>query len=255
MIIPNYRWDHDVTIYDIADVHRGNEAFDASLLEKVVDRVASDKDAFWVSTGDLMECALKDSKSDVYTAMSAEQEYDAIIKELRPIGNKCLGLVESNHHGRFKRATGMSLDKRIMEGLEVGERFLGAMGIIKVTCGRTSYFIAMHHGTGGGHFRGGKVTSLNRFQSIMGGADIYLEGHTHSYDHHIDLCQYIDKKRGLWGAYEAHFVCTGHFIKWDQSYALNLKLKSMPMGVAAIRLKACDAGQFQNKKITVDLFN
>lgn len=63
MIVPSYKSDDDITLYDIADLHRGNGAFDKRLLDKVVDRVATDKQAFWVSTGDLMECALKNSKS------------------------------------------------------------------------------------------------------------------------------------------------------------------------------------------------
>ena len=215
MIVPNYRADSDIKIYDIADLHRGNSAFDKELLDKVVDAIASDKQAFWVSTGDLMEVALKNSKSDVYTAMPPEQEFETLCEELEPIASKCLGIVRSNHHGRFYRETGMSLDKRICEGLGIKDRYLGGLGVIKITCGRPSYFIAMHHGVGGGRLRGSKVTGLNRFGRVIGGADIYLEGHTHSYDHHIDLVYYLDKKRNIWSKHKADFVCTGHFIKWE----------------------------------------
>jgi len=253
MKIPSYKSDDDVKLYDIGDVHRGNIAFDGELLEKVVDEIASDKQAFWVSTGDLLEVALKDSIGDVYSAYSTETEYEYLKEELAPIAHRCLGIVRSNHHRRFEKAVGMSLDKLIARELEVP--FLGALGVIRIKCGAAPYYIAMHHGTGGGKMRGGKTNNTQRLAGIMSGCDLYLEGHTHTFDFFIDDHYYIDKKRRNCILYKAHFVVTGHFLTYFDSYGVDAKYKPSPKGVAVATLYARDTGNMNQKKISGDLFD
>lgn len=255
MRIPKYTFVDSVKIYNLGDVHRGNATCDSDLFKKTIQFISQEKEAFWVSTGDLLEVALKNSKSDVYSAMNPEKEYESIIKELDPIKDKCLGFVESNHHGRFKKDTGMSLDKFICDSLGIKNKFLGAVGLISVVCGSAKYFVAMHHGTGGGRLRGSKTTSLNRFGDILSGADVYMEGHTHSYEHFVDTVNYIDKKRDIVQSFNAHFVTTGHYLKWEGSYAQNLKLKAMPLGCSVVELFPSDYGRYSSKKIKVDLFS
>ena len=55
--------------------------------------------------------------------------------------------------------------------------------------------IAMHHGIGGGRPRGGKVNNLERFETVISIANLYLQGHTHTYDFLYNSTQYIDRKR------------------------------------------------------------
>lgn len=255
MRIPKYSFEEGIKIYNLGDVHRGNKTCNANLFNKTIQQINQEENSRWVSTGDILEVALKNSKSDVYSAMNPEEEFSLITKELTPIKDKCLGIVESNHHARFKKDTGMSLDKYLCKSLGIEDKFLGAVGLISVMCGSAKYYLALHHGVGGGRLRGSKTTSLNRFADVLNGADVYLEGHTHAFDHFVDSINYIDKKRGIVQTFNAHFVTTGHYLEWEGSYAQNMKLKAMPLGCAVAELFPSDYGRYSSKKIKVDLFS
>lgn len=251
MKIRQYNFSGNVRIVNLGDVHRGDSACNDALFRKIIAHIEKDPSCYWVSTGDLLNVALKNSKSDVYSSMSLEDEKNILLKELEPIASKCLSLVASNHHSRFDRETGMSLDALIAGLLNIP--YLGGMGIINVTCDRASYYIAMHHGTGGGGARGSKVNSSEKLEGIAAGADLYLDGHTHSYATWQNISQYIDKKRGLLSEQISHFVTTGHFLNWGDSYAVNMKLKPMPQGSSIVELFAAGAGNATYKRIKSDL--
>jgi hypothetical protein len=240
-----------IKLYNLGDVHRGDRACNDKLFRKIIGMIAQAPNGYWVSTGDLLNVALKASKSDVYGSMSLEEEKDVLRSELAPIAKKCLGVVKSNHHNRFDREVGMSLDRLLCE--LIGLPFLGGLGIMNLTCGRTSYFVAMHHGAGGGGMRGGKANSLQRLAVIVPGADLYLEGHTHTYQSFMDTAHYIDRKRNLMSEGVAHFCTTGHFLEWSGSYAVDLKLPAMPQGAAMIELTGNGLGKITNKKVKMDL--
>lgn len=251
MKITQYTFPGSINLYNLGDVHRGDHACNDALFRKIIDIVERDPVGYWISTGDLLNVALRNSKSNVYGSMSLEDEMSVLLEELEPIAKKCLGIVKSNHHARFDKETGMSLDSILCDRLNIP--FLGALGIINITCNRTSYFTAMHHGTGSSKMRGGKASSLERLSFIVPGADLYLEGHSHSYQALYDTAHYIDRKRNLMSEGIAHFCTTGHFLKWDESYAADHKLQPMPQGAAMIELKGNGLGKIANKKIKIDL--
>jgi hypothetical protein len=113
----------------------------------------------------------------------------------------------------------------------------------------------MHHGVGGGKKRGAKTNGLETLSEIVPGADLYLEGHTHSFDHFIDETTYIDRKRGLLTRFNSTFVTTGHFLNYEKSYAIDYKLPPRPLGAAVIELQGSKYGGHKVKKIKADLFN
>ena len=228
MDIPKYMFNHDLKLYNLGDVHRGDPAHDNYLWKKIINKVHEDKNARWVSTGDLLNVALKNSKSDVYNSKNLNSEWNLLKKELAPISQKCLGFIKSNHHRRFDKETGLSLDSILADALKIP--FLGGMGLIAVQCGRACYYIAMHHGTGGGKKRGSKTNNLETLGEVIPGADLYMEGHTHAFDHFINEVRYIDRKRGGIRQYKATFCVTGHFMEWEDSYAEDMKLIPRPKG-------------------------
>lgn len=252
MRVRQYRFDDTIRLFNIGDIHRGDKCCDVKAFHRVVEEVRRSDDAYWVSTGDLLNVALKTSLSDCYSSLSLEDEKAELIKELSPIAHKCLGFVGSNHHRRLSNATGLNLDKVIANELKIP--YLGKIGLINVTCGRASYFIAMHHGTGGGKRRGGKVNNLEDLASLIPGADVYMEGHTHAFAHFIDEHPYIDRKRNIFSSHPAHFITTGHYLKWDDSYAQDYKLRPMPIGSSIIQLFANGVGVGKNKMVKVDFF-
>jgi len=248
MKLVRYSFEHPIKLYNLGDVHRGDPCHDNKLFKKVINEILEDPYARWVSIGDLCNVALKTSVSSVYKSQNLQEEYDILTKkELVPIADKCLGLVTSNHHRRFDKETGLSFDRLICESL--GIPFLGSLGCISIACGRLVYYVALHHGVGGGKKRGSKANNLFDFSTIMPCADIYMEGHTHSPDYFTEKFHYIDRKRGTIRDYVAHFCVTGHYITWDESYAQDIKLNPKPKGSSVLTLAYNNNGKQCNKKV------
>lgn len=237
---------------NIGDVHRGDSNCNISLFLKAVAEVRDHKDMYWLSTGDLLNVALKTSISDCYTGLSLNNELDAIVKELTSIAHKCLGIVSSNHHRRLKNLTGLDLDLVICNRL--GIPYLGKLALVNVVCGRSAYYIALHHGIGAGRKRGSKANNMQMLSELIPGADIYMEGHTHTHDYFIDEQSYIDRKRIAQVVFPAHFCTTGHFLDYDGSYAEDMKLPRRPQGATVLRLSARVNGAFAEKSVKADFF-
>jgi len=252
MLIKRYNFDTDIQIFNLGDVHRGDNGCNVKLFHKTIKEIKSREQARWVSTGDLLNVALKQSKSDVYKSKPLGEELKLLVEELSEISDKCLGIVESNHHRRFDKEAGMSLDEIICDRLQIP--FLGKMGVMNITCGRASYYVVLHHGTGGGRRRGSKTNSTEELGELIPAADVYMEGHTHSFDHFINEVAYIDKKRNLLMYQQSTFVVTGHYLQWEESYAMDWKLRPRPQGSSVVGLKAVDVGKSEYKKIHVELF-
>lgn len=252
MKIPQYHFNNGVAIFNLGDVHRGDAACNVSALHKTINEIKN-TGAYWVSTGDLLNVAIKSSISDVHGSMSLQKELELLTTELKPIADKCLGFVGSNHHRRINNATGLEFDKVVANNLRIP--YLGKVGLINVTCGGASYFIAMHHGVGGGKRRGGKVNNLEDLSSLIPSADVYLEGHTHAYASFINETPYIDRKRNSLRYYKSHFITTGHYLEWEGSYAQDYKMRPMPNGSSVVELGFAVVGTSNAKSVKSSFFH
>lgn len=248
-----YRAEGDVRLLNLGDVHRGDVTHDNEAFQRVLAFIEDSRDVVWVSTGDLLNVALASSPSDVYRSLSLQEEFDALVKELTPIASRCLGVVASNHHNRFDRAVGMSLDRLLCR--ELGVPYLGKTGVINVVAGRSSYMIAVAHGYGGGRTRGGKTNNLARFAQIYPGADVYLKGHTHTYEFFIGESFVLDRKRAAVRLARSYYVTTGHFLSWRDSYAEQREYEPAPCGAALLTLCARGVGKFSEKRVLCDLIS
>jgi len=243
-----YQFNEPIDIVNLGDIHRGNKNCDTNLLKKNIQKIADTGNMYWVSTGDLLETAIKSSKSSCYESSTPEEELEALAHELEPIKEKCLGFTASNHQNRVRKEVGLSLDKVLAD--RAGLPFIGISAVIKVTCGRCSYFIAMHHGTGGGT-AGNKVNrAINLAQNWLG-ADIYLTGHTHAFSHVTDIQTIVDRKRNKTTNITTHHVTTGHYLIYEGSYAEDLGLKAKPTGSSVVTLGFNETGRQVMKSVEV----
>lgn len=252
-MIIQHHFDHDIDLFNLGDVHRGDQACDVNLYLKVIEEIRRNPFARWVSTGDLCNVALAGSKTGAYFSANVGQEVEDLAKELEPIADKCLGIVSSNHHDRFSRAVGMSLDKLL--GSFIGIPYLGHVGRVAVTCGRATYWIALHHGVGGGRTMGAKANTHDRLMDLAPCYDVYLVGHTHTYMVTPSSQRCPDRKRMKDTTLDQWRVTTGHFLDYDASYAGTLMLREMPKGSSVCNLRASTVGKQQNKQVKTYLFS
>lgn len=246
-MIAQYKFSETVRLYNLGDIHRGNANCNEKFFRETVQRIADEPNAYWISTGDLLECATRHSISDVHAAMSTQEELDVIESELQPIKHKCLGFVSSNHHHRINKETGVSLDR--MVAAHCGLKYLGDTGLINVTVGRGSYYIVLHHGTGGGT-EGNAVNRALKAAGNYQGADVYMSGHTHKSTAVPFNQQIIDRKRGIVRNVLSYSIVTGHCLDWKGSYAERMALKPAPLGFAFVDLGLNENGNEAAKRIT-----
>lgn len=243
--VTQYKEDSEVLLYNLGDVHLGDDACDIDTFLRVVERIRANPKARWVSTGDICNVALTTSKSSPYNSLNLEEELDFAVKTLKPIADKCYGIVSSNHHDRLQKQAGMSLDKVLCSYLSVP--FLGALGSVVITCGRLSHWSVLHHTTGGGTTGGAKMNKQDRLMNLVPGADIYLAGHTHSHMVSTDCQFYLDRKRLTAKMLRQIKVTTGHYINYDSSYAASMMLTPKPKGSSVIRLPYSMSGNDDRK--------
>lgn len=246
MKIQQHTFHHDVELYNLGDIHIGNENCNIKFLKKIIAEIEANPNAHWVSTGDLLEVATTSSVSSTYKADSLQTELDRLCVLLKPIAKKCLGFVASNHHRRLEKETGLSLDCVVANQLRVP--FLGITGVVDITVGRGSYYCVLHHGVGGGAI-GNKVARAMKLAQNFQGADVYLSGHTHGYSHIPFYQNVIDRKRHKTTNILSHIIVTAHFLDYKGSYAEEMGLTPSPVGCSKTTLKLCKSGNQKDKLI------
>ena len=240
-----------IKVLNVGDVHYGNPCCDRKAFKEAIDYIKLEKDCYWISTGDLLEVAIKDSLSDVYKSLNLYDEIKDIVDLLEPIKHKCLGIVGSNHHYRVERKIGLNLDALLCEFLQIP--YLGIIGYLRIIVGNIGYFVALHHGYGAGRTKGSKVNKLENFGNVAKGFDVYMMGHVHFFDFFIDKDLIIDKKHNKVVNCISYYITTSHFLNYRDSYGERLLLDSSPKGCAMITLFG--GNSVKNKKVKVDFFN
>jgi hypothetical protein len=235
-------------LWNLGDVHRGDESCDVDLFQRAIKMIYKSPDTRWISTGDLLNVALKSSKSSPYSSLSLEKEVEELAKDLAPIADKCLGFVGSNHHLRLMRETGLNLDKIIANRL--GIPYLGAIGKLGIFCSTSLFMVAMHHGVGGGKTLGAKANVQDRLRTTIAPCyDLYLLGHTHTYLESDASANLLIRRDVVEITIPQKIVTTAHCLDYDDSYAPDMMLEERPKGFAVITLKGSRSGNQDKKEI------
>lgn len=96
-----------VEIYPIHDLHYGNECFDSHKWNSLAEQILSAPNRFVVFVGDLMENAIPNSKSDMFTQTSTPREQmDFVTSVFRQFKDRTLAIIDGNHE--FNRSTRMA---------------------------------------------------------------------------------------------------------------------------------------------------
>jgi hypothetical protein len=125
--------------------------------------------------------------------MSVVESYLDMEELFNPIIPSCVAVLRGNHGTKWSRQEG---DMIKIIARRWGVPYLGYQGFVvfntkipkpedKLELGKSmysnkSYKIFIHHGAGGGRKRGAKTIRLNEWSQFIE-ADVYLQGHTHTY--------------------------------------------------------------------------
>src|SRR5579859_7408919 len=188
-------------LYPVGDVHLGATACDINDFRRTVQMVAEDRDARWLGLGDMGDFIMPsdprwnmdghDWKRLGYhkgrpTSGNLAVEHVAFIRrELEPIRDKCLGLLDGNHEDAFRKHYFSDPMREIAEAFKV--RHLGYTTLIQLDIAKrgrpdnlwTVNIFAKHGATGGGTI--GNATNSIQRRAAEWEADVYLKGHVHQY--------------------------------------------------------------------------
>ena len=96
-----------IQIIPISDIHIGDKQLNIKMLKSIIQYIKDTPNAYTIINGDLLDMALKTSKSDVYgQAVSPTEQVLAATELLEPIKDKILLIVRGNHEYRNDKDTG-----------------------------------------------------------------------------------------------------------------------------------------------------
>ena len=217
-----------LNIYQHTDAHYFSEGHDKVLHKRFVSKVARDPDARWIDTGDLTDDdrpSTRERRTVMYLDRAEARVLEdndhrnrldkTVIPKLRPIADKCLGLLAGDHFRIY--ANGDNSAQYIARELKVpylGERM--AFASLRVsTVQRPSsvyiYNILARHGKGGPSTSSGDVAGLVR-QNTNWDADLYLGGHTHKENAHPEPFLGVNGKRGGFNRRTRWYIRGGSFL-------------------------------------------
>jgi len=96
-------------IYTLADLHIGDAHCMQQEVERRIKEIQEDPHGLCILNGDLMNTALRNSVSDIYTEMlSPMQQITEMVTMLRPIVGKIIGVTTGNHENRAYRSDALT---------------------------------------------------------------------------------------------------------------------------------------------------
>ena len=223
--IPKY---DTVNIYPLYDVHMG-ERIAENVLKEWRREVLSQPNNYVILGGDLLNMALKNSKSDVYgERMTPGEQIDKMVDFLMPIKDRILGAVPGNHEARLTRDTSIDPTLFIMQLLGLKHRYSPTTCVVWLKVGKGErqipYTIFFYHGSGGGSTVGGKMNGVAKLEQTFD-SDVYVSGHTHisgTFRH-----QFVrrDDRHAKTTLVEHVFVNSNDFVLWHGSYGEGMGMR------------------------------
>lgn len=178
-----------VDLYCVSDIHRGHRMFNERAWHTLLDNIATDRHAYMILNGDLVEAALKSSKfGDTYRTMAPGEERRVLQRELERVKDKILGITAGNHERRPARDSDECPAELIADHLGLPDRYHPVALLLEVAFGtrhnqqgrRTSFTFYVTHGAGGGRRPGAAINRMQELAWIVDGVDGYVMGHVHN---------------------------------------------------------------------------
>lgn len=236
-VLPN------ITIIPISDAHIGDKLSNLKKLKEVLSRIKEETNTYTILNGDLVNVALKNSKSDVYNEEMTPMEQILELSELlKPIRNKILVFGgNGNHEDRITKETSIDIGRVVARELGIEDRYASGMWYLFLSLGEykknrpIKYQITGYHGNVGGRKPGAKINRLEEMSSISI-ADLYIMSHSHKpiiTKNIIYIPEIINKNLNK---KELYFLMTNSFLEYEDGYAEKMGLLPSNTGITEAQL-------------------
>ena len=208
----------------LGDMHIGDELCDLDLIRETIDYVKKNKDCYVILNGDLINNALKTSKSDSYKEqMTIEEEQDLLVELLMPIKDKILVMATGNHEYRTSLIAGINPLRAVAYALGIKDKLVdnsyllnidfGVAHGMKNLCNKYVVF-GIHGGTGGGRRAGATANALQDMALVRPDMDLYIHSHTHTQINYNDMVFLYDRKSKKTKEHQRTFYNANAFLKY-----------------------------------------
>lgn len=195
-------------LYPLGDVHKGDPTHQVFRWRQWLEYLAGEEDASLLLTGDLLNAALKDSKSEAYEeTMTVGRAKRELIAELAPLAaaGRIDVAVPGNHEARIHRAIGDCPVEDLCDRLAIP--YARSAVLLLLTVGSQTYRVYLRHGTGNAQ----NLAGLTKGGNVIL-ADLYLSGHTHRMGHTVEDIFDYDQPLDRVVRRHRHFVVSGSFM-------------------------------------------
>lgn len=178
---------NNLKLYVLSDMHIGDANADIPTLKKIIQFIKDTPECYCILLGDILNTALKNSKSDIYSeTLNIMDAQKLALELLSPIKNKIIAMTPGNHENRVWREVGVDLSLWLAEKLGLQDRYRVNGMALTIQFGkdinkdpfRLNIF-GQHGAYGGGRKLGSAMNALEDLDGIVGNADIYIRAHTH----------------------------------------------------------------------------
>jgi len=182
-----------IEIIPIADTHYGDGLTDEKYINEIIAYIIAKPNRFVILNGDLMNVALKNSKSDVYgDKMTPSEQIQYVANKFKPLlaEGRILAMGTGNHEDRTAKETSLDMSFFLAKEMGIADRYSDKSFLIYIKFGnsvhsrpsrrsRNIYSFFVWHGAGGGGKRtGGKLNKLmDMSRTIL--CDVYVMAHDH----------------------------------------------------------------------------
>ena len=175
-------------LYVLSDVHLGDPHCDLETVKDIVKTIQETPDMYCILLGDILNTALKTSKSDIYTeTLNIAEAQKLAVELLYPIRNKILAMTPGNHENRVWKEAGVDISLWLAEKLGVTDKYRNESIALSISFGNDvdgkpfRFNVFGQHGTyGGGRRLGSAMNALEDLDGIMCNADLFIRAHTHA---------------------------------------------------------------------------
>lgn len=178
---------NNVKIYVLSDMHLGEANVDMISLKKIIAFIKDTPECYVILLGDILNTALKNSKSDIYSeTLSVADTQKLAIELLSPIKEKIIAMSPGNHENRIWREVGIDISLWLAEKLGIKDKYRNTAIALNLQFGKDQNnrpynltVFGQHGSYGGGRRLGSAMNALEDLDGIVGNADIYIRAHTH----------------------------------------------------------------------------
>lgn len=209
----------------LGDMHIGDELCDLDLIKETIEYVKKTKECYVILNGDLINNALKTSKSDSYKEqMTIEEEQDMLVELLMPIKDKILIMATGNHEYRTSLIAGINPLKAVAYALGIKDKLVDnesyvlniEFGVAHNIKNVTNKYVVygMHGGSGGGRKAGATANALHDMALVRPDMDLYIHSHTHTQINYNDMIFLYDRKTKKTREHQRTFYNANAFLKY-----------------------------------------